>query len=40
MKNNILATETAPAATPPKPIIAAISAIIKNPVDQRNIKTI
>jgi hypothetical protein len=37
MKNRILAIETAPAATPPNPKIAAIIATIKNITAQRNI---
>ena len=40
IKNNIFAKEAALAAIPPKPNIAAIKAIIKNPTDQRNIKKI
>ena len=38
MKNNTFAKDAALAAIPPKPNIAAIMAIIKNPTDQRNIK--
>lgn len=38
MKNNIFAKDAALAAIPPKPNMAAIIAMIKNPTDQRNIK--
>lgn len=38
MKNNIFAKEAALAAIPPKPNMAAIIAIMKNPTDHRNIK--
>jgi hypothetical protein len=37
IKKQILAIEAAPAANPPKPRIAAISAITKNIIVQRNI---
>ena len=37
MKNKILAIEAAPAAMPPKPKMAAMIAIMKNVIDQRNI---
>jgi hypothetical protein len=37
IKKQILAIEAAPAATPPNPKIAAISAITKNIIVQRNI---
>ena len=40
MKNNTLAIDAEPAATPPNPNIAATIATIKNPIDQRNIKKI
>jgi hypothetical protein len=36
MKNNTFATEAAPAAMPPNPITAAMIAMIKNDIDQRN----
>ena len=37
MKNNTFAIEAAPAAMPPNPKMAAIMAITKNIIDQRNI---
>jgi hypothetical protein len=37
IKKQILAIEAAPAANPPKPRIAAINAITKNIIVQRNI---
>jgi hypothetical protein len=37
IKKRIFATEAAPAAIPPNPKMAAIIAIIKNPIAQRNI---
>ncbi len=40
MKKNTLAKMAAPAATPPKPNKAAINAIIKKLIDQRNIFTV
>ncbi len=40
MKNNIFAKDAALAAIPPKPNMAAIIAMIKNPTDQRNINKI
>ena len=38
MQKSILAIEAAPAAIPPKPKIAAITAITKKIIVQRNIK--
>ena len=38
MQKSILAIEAAPAAIPPKPNIAAITAITKKIIVQRNIK--
>ena len=40
MKNNILAIPAAPAATPPKPNMAAIMATIKKITVQRNIYSV
>ncbi len=37
IKNNTFAKYAAPAAMPPKPKIAAITAIIRNVIDQRSI---
>jgi hypothetical protein len=37
IKNKIFAIEAAPAAMPPKPKMAAMMAMIKNVIDQRNI---
>jgi hypothetical protein len=37
MKNKTFAIEAAPAAMPPNPKMAAMIAIIKNVIDQRNI---
>ena len=38
IKNKIFAIEVAPAAIPPNPNTAAITAITRNIIDQRNIK--
>ncbi len=38
MKNSTFAIDAALAAIPPKPKTAAMTAMIKNPADQRNIK--